>query len=171
MNQELPKQAKTLAGDTVKLIHKVIPMVGDMLETQLELKFDLVMEHYKVEREQIFENICSKVIDKIRKDKDLVKDKTLAEVLAVQLANECDREAKNIINNAFFAEIDNLQKKVEQLRATPDKIMTRQQAAKKNLIICWIYLIDNKGIDQKSIIGNAASLVGGAAENFIATQN
>ena len=171
LNQELPKQAKTLAGDTVKLIHKVIPMVGDMLETQLELKFDLVMEHYKVEREQIFENICSKVIDKIRKDKDLVKDKTLAEVLAVQLANECDREAKNIINNAFFAEIDNLQKKVEQLRATPDNIMTRQQAAKKNLIICWIYLIDNKGIDQKSIIGNAASLVGGAAENFIATQN
>ena len=171
LNQELPKQAKTLAGDTVKLIHKVIPMVGDMLETQLELKFDLVMEHYKVEREQIFENICSKVIDKIRKDKDLVKDKTLAEVLAVQLADECDREAKNIINNAFFAEIDNLQKKVEQLRATPDKTMTRQQAAKKNLIICWIYLIDNKGIDQKSIIGNAASLVGGAAENFIATQN
>lgn len=171
LNQELPKQAKTLAGDTVKLVHKAIPMIGNILETQMETKFDLIMEHYKIEREQIFKNICSKVIDKIKKDKDLVKNKTLAEILAIQLANECDREAKNIINNAFFNEIDKLQKKVEQLRATPDKIMTRKQAAKKHLIICWIYLIDNKGIDQKSIIGNAASLVGGAAENFIATQN
>jgi hypothetical protein len=171
LNQELPKQAKTLAKDTVKMLHKAIPVLGDMLEKQVEIRFDQMMEHFKVEREQIFENICSKVIDKIKKHKDLATDDTLAQVLAVQLADESNREARDIINNAFFSEIEKLQAKVEELRSTPDKTMTRQQAAKKNLIICWIYLIDNKEIDQKSIIGNAASLVGGAAENFIATQN
>ena len=171
LNQELPKHAKKLAKSSVQLLHKAIPMVGDMLEKQIEIRFDQVMEHYKIEREQVFQNICSKVIDKIKKHKDLANDDTLAQVLANQLADECDREAKNIINNAFFSEIDKLQAKVEQLRSTPDKSLTRQQGAKKNLIICWIYLIDSKGIDKKSIIGNAASLVGGAAENFIATQN
>jgi hypothetical protein len=128
-------------------------MAGDMLEKQLEIRFDQVMEHYKVEREKIFENICSKVIDKIKKHKDLANDDTLAQALAVQLAEECDREAKDIVNNAFFKEIEKLQKKVEILRSIPEKKMTRQQAAKKNLIISWIYLIDNKGIDKKSIIG------------------
>lgn len=171
LNQELPKQAKRLARESVQLVHKVIPMAGDMLEKQLEIRFDQVMEHYKVEREQIFENICSRVIDKIKKQKDLASDETLAKVLAVQLADECDREAKEIINNAFFKEIDKLQSQIEKLRSIPDKNMTRQQAAKRNLIICWIYLIDTKGIDQKSIIGNAASLIGGTAENFIAIQN
>lgn len=171
LNQELPKQADKLARKSVQMVHKVIPMAGDMLEKQLEIRFDQVMEHYKVEREQVFENICSKVIDKIKKHKDLTSDETLAQVLAVQLAEECDREAKDIINNAFFKEIDKLQGKIEKLRSIPDIKMTRQQAAKKNLIICWIYLIDNKGIDKKSIIGNAASLIGGSAESFIATQN
>jgi len=171
LKQELPIQAKALAGDTVKLIHRFIPMLGDMLEAQLETRFDQLMTHYKVQREQIFENICSKVIDKIRKDKDLVNDDTLAEVLAVQLANECDREAKDIINNAFFKEIDKLQANVEKLRSTPNKAMTRSQAAKKNLIVSWIYLVDNKEVGQKSIVGNAASLMGETAENFISTQN
>jgi len=171
LKTELPVQAEILAGNTVDLIHKFIPMAGDMLEKQLEIRFDQVMNHYKVQREQIFANLCSKVIDKIRKDKDLVKDDTLAEVLAVQLADECNREAKDIINNAFFNEIDKLQKRVEQLRSTPDKTMTRSQAAKKHLIACWIYLVDSKGIDEKSIIGNAASLTGEVAENFISSQN
>lgn len=171
LKQELPKQAKVLAVTTVKQIHRVIPMLGDMLETQIESKFEKVMEHYKVQREQVFENICSKVIDRVKKDKDLVTDETLAKVLAVQLSNECNREAQEIINNAFFSEIDKLQTKVEQLRSTPDKMMTRSQAAKKHLIVCWIYLVDSKGIDDKSIIGNAASLMGEVGENFISTQN
>jgi leucyl aminopeptidase (aminopeptidase T) len=171
LNQELPRHAEKLAKKSVQMIHKVIPMAGDMLEKQLEIRFDQVMEHYKVEREKIFENICSKVIDKIKKHKDLANDDTLAQALAVQLAEECDREAKDIVNNAFFKEIEKLQKKVEILRSIPEKKMTRQQAAKKNLIIRWIYLIDNKGIDKKSIIGNAATLIGGTAESFIATQN
>jgi hypothetical protein len=171
LKQELPGQAKALAGDTVKAIHGFIPSIGNMLEAQLESKFDRVMDHYKFQREEMFESICSKVIDRVRKDKDLIKDTTLAEVLATQLADECDREAKKIINNAFFKEIDKLQAQVEQLRSTPSKNMTRSQAAKKNLIVCWIYLIDSKGIDQKSIIGNTAALMGGAAENFISTQN
>ncbi|MCK4982300.1 MAG: hypothetical protein KAS17_05225 [Victivallaceae bacterium] len=171
LKTELPVQAEILAGNTVDLIHKFIPMIGDMLEKQLEIRFDQVMNHYKVQREQIFTSICSRVIDKIIKDKDLVNDTTLAEVLAVQLAAECDREAKNIINNAFFTEIDKLQKRVEQLRSVPDKNMTRSQAAKKHLIACWIYLVDSKGIDEKSIIGNAASLIGKSAENFISSQN
>ncbi len=171
LNKELPKQADRLARESVQLIHKAIPMAGDMLEKQLEIRFSQVMEHYKVEREQIFENICSRVIDKIKKDKDLISDTTLAQVLSVQLAEEFNREAKDVINNAFFKEIDKLQKKVEKLRSIPANKMTRQQAAKKNLIICWIHLIDNKGIDKKSIIGNAASLIGGTAESFIASQN
>jgi hypothetical protein len=171
LKTELPAQAEALAGNTVDFIHKLIPMTGNLLEKQLEIRFDQVMTHYKVQREQIFTNLCSKVIDKIKKDKDLVKNKTLAEVLAVQLAEECNREAKGIINNAFFKELDKLQKRVEQLRSTPDKTMTRSQAAKKHLIACWIYLVDSKGIDEKSIIGNTASLLGGAAENFISSQN
>lgn len=171
LKTELPAQAEILAGNTVDLIHKFIPIMGDMLEKQLEIRFGQVMNHYKVQREQIFASISSKVIDKIRKDKDLINDNTLAEVLAVQLADECNREAKDIINNAFFTEIDKLQLKIEQLRSTPDKTMTRSQAAKKHLITCWIYLVDNKGIDEKSIIGNTASLMGEATENFISSQN
>lgn len=171
LKQELPAHAKALAGETVNLTHKLIPMAGNMLETQLETSFDQIMDRYKAKREQIFKSICSKVIDKIKKDKDLSSDNTLAEVLAAQLADECNREARNIINNAFFNEIDKLQTKIEQLRATPSKSMTRSQAAKKHLITCWIYLVDNKGIGQKSIIGNTASLMGKAAENFISTKN
>jgi len=171
LKEEMPNIAKTLARTTVKQLHKFIPMTGNILETQIESRFAQIMDHYKVQREQIIRNLCSKVIDKIKKDKDLVKDETLASVLATQLAEECDREARNIINNAFFKEIDKLQKRVEQLRSTPAKMMTRSQAAKKHLIVCWIYLLDSKGIDQKSIIGNTASLLGGAAENFISTQN
>jgi len=109
LNQDLPKHAKKLAQSSVQLLHKAIPMVGDMLEKQIETRFDQLMEHYKVQREQAFENICSRVIDKIKKHKDLATDVTLAQVLAVQLADECDREAKNIINNAFFSEIEKLQ--------------------------------------------------------------
>lgn len=171
LKTELPVQAEIMAKNTVDLIHKFIPMLGNILEKQLEIRFDQVMNHYKAQREQIFAGICSKVIDKIKKNKDLVNDNTLSEVLAVQLAAECDREAKNIINNAFFSKIDDLQKRVEQLRSTPDNTMTRSQAAKKQLIACWIYLVDNKSIDEKSIIGNAASLMGEAAENFISSQN
>jgi len=171
LKKEMPNLAGTLARTTVKQLHKFIPMAGNILETQIERRFSQIMDHYKVQREQIIRNICSKVIDKIKKNKDLVKDETLASVLAIQLAEECDREAKNIINNAFFKEIDKLQTKVERLRSTPNNIMTRSQAAKKHLIVCWIYLLDSKGIDQKSIIGNTASLLGGAAENFISTQN
>ena len=171
LNKELPKQAKVLAASTVKQIHRVIPMLGDMLETHIESQFERVMDHYKSQREQVFENLCSKVIDKIKKDKDLVNDETLAKELATQLSNECNREAQEIINNAFFSEIDKLQARVEKLRSTPYKIMTRKQAAKKHLIVCWIYLIDNKKIDDESIVGNAASLLGEIGENFISTQN
>ena len=171
LKKELPIQAKALAKSTVEQLGKFIPMAGDMLETQIEDRFAQLMDHFKVQREQILRNLCSKVIDKVKQNKDLVNDDTLAEVLATQLAEECDREAKNIINNAFFKEVDKLQTNVEKLRSTPANIMTRSQAAKKNLIVSWIYLVDSKGIDDQSLIGSSASLIGGAAENFISTQN
>jgi len=171
LKKELPVQAKKMAIGTVKQIHKFIPMLGDMLETQVESKFEKLMSHYKVQREKVFQTICSKVIDEIQKDNDLVNDNTLAEALATQLSDQCNNEAKEIINNAFFTEIDKLQKKVEQLRATPSKMMTRSQAAKKQLIVCWIYLIDSKGIGNKSIIGDAAAMIGEVGENFISKQN
>ena len=170
LKTELPIQAELMAENTVNLVHKLIPMAGDMFEKQLEMRFDQVMDHYKVQREQMFTAICSKVIDKVKKHKDLVNDDTLAEVLAVQLAAECNREIKDVINNAFFSEIDKLQKNMEKLRSTPDKSMTRSQAAKKHLITCWIYLVDNKSIDKKSIVGSTASLMGEVAENFISSQ-
>jgi hypothetical protein len=166
----MPIQANRLADNTLDAIKKLIPMLGEMAEQRIGVRFDQIMDHYKVQREKIFEHICTKVIDKIKKNKDIVKNKTLAEVLALQLADECDREIRNIINNAFFDEIDNLQKKVEKLRETPYKKMTRSDAAKKNMIASWIYLIDNKNIKHEGIIGNTASFMGEAAENFIESQ-
>jgi hypothetical protein len=171
IKQELPIQAKTLAEGTVKMVHRAIPMAGDMLEEQIETRFDKIMNHYKPQREQLFKNICSQVIDKIKKDKDLINDHRLAEALSIQLSDECNREIKDIINNAFFSEIDKLQLKIAKLSSTPNQFMTRSQAAKKNLIVSWIYLIDNKGIDDEGIVGNCASFMGGATENFISTQN
>jgi len=167
---QMPIQANRLADNTLDAMKKLIPMLGEMAEQQISVRFDQIMDHYKVQREKIFEHICTKVIDKIKKNKDIVKNKTLAEVLALQLADECDREIRNIINNAFFDEIDNLQKKVEKLRETPYKKMTRSDAAKKNMIASWIYLIDNKNIKHEGIIGNTASFMGEAAENFIESQ-
>ncbi len=171
LKTELPVQAGILAENTVALIHKFIPMLGGMAETRLETRFDQIMEHYKSQREKMFASICTNVIDDIKKNKDIVKDSTLAKVLATKLAEECNREIKDIINNAFFTEIDKLQVRIEQLRSTPDKNMTRSQAAKKYLIACWIYLVDSKSVEQKSLIGNAASFAAESVENFISAQN
>lgn len=171
MQTQLPAHAGEIAKTTVEITKDLIPALGEMAKEQLDIRFAQLMEHYKIEREKAFEYICSNVIDHIRKDKDIVKDNTLAQVLAQQLADECAREARDIINNALFKEIENLQMEVEKLRSTPAKMMTRSQAAKKNLIVCWIYLVDNKGIDQEGIIGNAASFLGETAESFISSQN
>ena len=170
LQAQMPTQANQLADNTIEAIKKLIPILGDMAEQQIGVRLDQIMDHYKVQREKIFAHICTKVIDKIKKNKDIVKNKTLAEVLALQLADECNREIRNIVNNAFFDEIDNLQKKVEKLRETPYKKMTRSDAAKKNLIASWFYLVDNKNIKHEGIIGNTASFVGEAAENFIESQ-
>ncbi|MDD5698210.1 MAG: hypothetical protein PHH77_06290 [Victivallaceae bacterium] len=171
LQAELPEQAKVLAKNTLGLMHHIIPLTGDLAKTQLELRFNQVMEHYQVQREKILEDICSRVLDKIAQDKDIVKNRTLGEVLAVQLADECDREIRKIINQEFFAEIDRLQVQVEQLRSTPEKIMTRSQAAKKQLITCWIYLVDNKNIEEEGLIGNTASFLTRAAESFLSAKN
>jgi len=171
LQAKLPAHAQEMAKSTVEIVGDLIPALGDMAKEQLDVRFGQVMDHYKVEREKAFEHICSRVIDKIRKDKDIVKDSTLAQVLAQQLADECNREAKDIINNALFKEIDKLQADVEKLRSVPAKKMTCLQAAKKNLIVCWIYLVDNKDLAQEGIIGNTASFLGETAENFISAKN
>ncbi|MDD5727146.1 MAG: hypothetical protein PHV59_01160 [Victivallales bacterium] len=170
LHAQIPAQADQMADNTIKAFSNLIPVLGELAAKQLEIRFDQIMDHYKVQREKIFEHICSKVIDKIKKDKDITKDKTLASVLAAQLADECDREIRDIINNAFFDEIDALQAQVEKLRQTPDNKMTRVDAAKKNLITCWIYLVDNKEIEEEGIIGCTASFLGKAAEDFLASQ-
>ena len=171
LQAELPQQAKLMADSTVDLIHKSIPMMGDLVESQLATRFDQIMEHYTVQREKMFEHICTNVIEKVRKDKDIVKNHVLTKVLAAQLADECNREVREVINNAFLNEIDKLQVNVEKLRSTPDKAMTRSQAAKKHLIACWIYLVDNKSVEQEGIIGSTAAFMGEAVENFISSQN
>lgn len=170
LQSQMPVKASQLADNTIEALKKLIPVLGNMAEQQIEIRLSQIMDHYKVQREKVFEHICTKVIDKIKKNKDIVKNKTLAEVLALQLADECDREIRDIVNNAFFDEVDNLQKKVEKLRETPYSQMTRSDAAKKNLIASWIYLVDNKNIKHEGIIGNTASFMGEAAENFIESQ-
>jgi hypothetical protein len=171
MQAKMPEQAKEMAKSTVGIISDLIPSLGEMAREQLDVRFAQLMDHYKVEREKAFEHICSNIIDKIRKNKDIVKDSSLAQALAQQLADECNREARDIINNALFKEIEKLQADVEKLRSTPVKMMTRSQAAKKNLIVCWIYLVDNKGLDQEGLIGNAASFIGQTTEDFISSKN
>ena len=144
LKNHMEPQAKEAAKKSVNVLSSGIPYVKEMMKAQINIYANKMADDIEKKHMAKFEAVINDALDKVAKNKDMVKDKQLGKVLASQISADMDKELARIVDKPFIDAVDKFRKETDALRDKPASQLTRKELAEKNFIVTWLYLVNHQ---------------------------
>lgn len=136
-------KAPVWADQLVQVTHdQLIPMAKLKVKSMIDKTTDSGITVLKHDFFPRVKELMEVNAEELNKHKD-ISDQSVANEIAKILADEADREMDLVINDKVKSRIAHLRTQLDEMAATPYKDLTRHQAAKRRLIINWVFLMEH----------------------------
>ncbi len=147
--------APLIADKAVESVNEAIPKAEDMVKDALKKYTGQLVLQIKTDVFPLFLQILRDNAKPISESAETLTDEAAAKELAKMLADELRKEIDDkLICYEFFQKLKEATGELERIAAKPTSELTAKDAAERNFIVCWIYLVkrgDVSGIFNTSL--------------------
>ena len=137
------KQAPVWADKLVQITHdQVIPVAKSKVISIIDNATNSGIAVLKHDFSPKVAELIKANAESLNKHKD-ISDQSVANEVAKILADEAEREMDVFIDSKVKYRIAHLRSQLNELAAIPYKDLTRKQAAKRRLIVNWVFLMEH----------------------------
>lgn len=157
------QQGPVLADKAVQAAHEAIPQVEDIIKRVIDRQVEILLTEMKTEMFPQFVDILRKNADEINQHAEVLTDDVAVQELAKIIAEELQNEINYHIN--AFKTVHELRAQLDELAAKPAAKLTRKEAAEREILVNWLYLVKN-GESFQSVLTLLVQRFSYALEHF-----